>query len=110
MISYVSLLEKYNAKLSQKTLEKKEDSVNREGLEIVAATIHLRMILTISAKTHKISLTKEQCSMVIERFGFLEDRILNHSKFSQSQKVYLYEVARFEKAFFRKVCTTALHK
>ena len=105
--SYISLLEKTNESLTEQNREYKNE-VARKGLEIIATSVHPRIVLLSRFNKKEAKIYPEGCKA---RIALLESKIFSvrdDKDFTDIQKKYLYAVIKYEMMFHLSVCQKAL--
>jgi hypothetical protein len=109
MMGYISLLEKQSHTLIKQNQACFNDT-NREGLEIIASVVHLRMSLIKTLQTGHTIFNVNHCEAVRKRIEEIVTTINTHQEFTAKQKHYLMDIVGLEATFFMRVCAKALDK
>lgn len=107
MISYISLLEKNNQRVVEENKALRNE-VSRKGLEMIATSVHPRIVLLSRFNKKGAKIYPEGCKA---RIALLESKIFSvrdDKDFTDIQKKYLYAVIKYEMMFHLSVCQKAL--
>lgn len=105
--NYISLLEKTNENLVKENRGYKNE-VSRRGLEVIAASIHPRIVLLQRSNKSDIKVYQKDCKATLALLESKIFKVRDDKTFTDTQKQYLMLVIKHEIMFHLSVCHKAL--